>query len=356
MKLDSSLWSKFKWLITTVIAMKRKSYPLTVLGVRLLIAAAVTPVAAMVLRIYFPDGFILSGVEFTANEASLYTIVFDFILVLCGIVLIYKELKSTARHTARVLITGLPGTSNSFPNDILHKAEQHLAREAVELSVPEPKNGNHLAQVERYNAELCVDLFKRFILHDDCKKLYVGGLARIPFLVAYGALLRNISSQIVNFDKFHRGGNWKLLNEEDRNITFSEYKIVKQPNEHGDIGIAIGFSAPISEEQLPNQLKNFTTILHPNTGTDRNLVQNQENLQRISETVRDLVEELCREPTCQRIHLFFSVQSSLALELGRRFQEGTQRNWIIHNFNFSKGEYDWAIELSNSGIKEFKFK
>ena len=56
---------------------------------------------------------------------------------------------------------------------------------------------------------------------------------------------------------------------------------------------------------------------------------------------------------CNKIHLFLSVQSTLALDIGKRYQEGIHKNWVIHNFNANKGMYDWAIELSKSGISEY---
>ena len=56
------------------------------------------------------------------------------------------------------------------------------------------------------------------------------------------------------------------------------------------------------------------------------------------------------------MHLFLSIQSSLAIELGRCYQEGTHKNWVIHNFDAQAGEYNWAVELSKSGIQEYQFQ
>lgn len=353
--MKSSLWNKFKWLVNVYKELRKNSYPLTTKGTKMMMGALISaPSTSLIIQFLIPEGYLISSIDVTANEASFIAIALCVLTWLLGLALIIFELRNvtnTARNSARVLITGLPGTSNNFPNNILTKAEQMLAREAIELSVPESMTGLHDYQIERYNAELCVNLFTRFILHDDCNRLYIGGLARIPFLVSYGAFLRNVTAQIAYFDKFHRDGSWRLLDDEDNNISFSDYQL-PLPNDGGDVGIAIGFSAPISVEQLPEELKEHTTILQPNTGEDRNLIQNQDNLQRVSETVRCLIEELSRKPSCKRIHLFLSVQSTLAIELGRRFQEGTQCNWVIHNFNFESKSYNWAIELSKDGIKQ----
>lgn len=353
--MKSSVWSKIKWLINVYRELRKNSYPLTSKGTKLMTCALISaPSTGLIIQFLIPEEYLISSINVTANEASVVALAICILTWLLGLALIIYELRNvtnTARKSARVLITGLPGTSENFPNLILTKAEQRLAREAIELSLIESENGQHSYQIERYNAELCVDLFKRFILHDDCNRLYIGGLARIPFLVSYGAFLRNVTAQITYFDKFHRGGDWKLLDDEDNNVVFSNFQL-EAPNSAGDVGLAIGFSTPISIEQLPDKLKNHTAILQPEVLGDRNLIKNQENLQRISETVRCLIEKLSRTPSCKRIHLFLSVQSTLAIEIGRRFQEGTQCNWVIHNFDFESKTYNWALELSKGGIKQ----
>jgi len=40
----------------------------------------------------------------------------------------------------------------------------------------------------------------------------------------------------------------------------------------------------------------------------------------------------------------------LALDIGRRYQEGMHKNWVIHNFDASKDKYNWAVELSKNGL------
>lgn len=357
--MKSSWFEKFKWLISVIKEMRKNSYPLTTKGVKLMLySLASAPASGILIQFLIPEKFIINTIDISVNEATFLAIGLCALTWLIGLALIIFELRlvtNAARKSARVLITGLPGTSTDFPSEVLDKAEQRLAREPIELSIEESSSYDHSGQVTRYNAELCVDLFKRFILHNDCQKLYIGGLARIPFLVAYGAFLRNITSQVLYFDKFHRKGNWNLLNQENCDIKFSNYKLITDANENGDIGVAIGFSAPISNEQLPIQLAGFTTILKPNTNIARNLIKNQENLEQISEAVRDIIDELSRQPTCKRIHLFLSVQSSFAIELGRRYQEGTQCNWVIHNYDFDQKKYNWALELSKSEVKEFTF-
>tara|TARA_R110000765_G_scaffold258381_1_gene358641 strand:- start:1279 stop:2328 length:1050 start_codon:yes stop_codon:yes gene_type:complete len=346
--LESNWWSKVKWFWERVWDFKRKSYPLSSIGAKLIgLSALGSPLSTYCLSILFPPEYQILGVEFSKNMMTWMTFILLFIPMFVGTLMVFAELKSFARNTARVLITGLPGASTNFPTGILSKSEQRLAREVIVLSIQED---NIEKQITRYNAEVCVDLFGRFVLHNHCEKLYIGGLARIPFLVAYGVFLRNVSN-IVYFDKIHRDTNWRLLNDEDLNIQLNNEKFIAQPNESGDIGIALSFSTPILKEQLPSSLQNVTSVITPTSEADRNLILNQENLQRTSASLAEMIDVLSRNPDVKRIHLFLSIQSSLAIEIGRKFQEGIHKPWVIHNFDGKSGQYEWGIELSNKGVK-----
>ena len=315
-------------------------------------ALAVGPISAIVIQITFPNNMLMDSISITGDEASVYSILSAMVVAIIGFWLIYIEQSSNARHTARVLITGLPSTNSQFPEGVLSVPESREARESVRLGTEE-NSGSLKDQITRFNSEVCVDLFNRFIVHDNCKKLYIGGLARVPFLVAYGSLLRNLTATVVYFDKFHRNSEWKTLNEENKQVTLSYDRLIATPNENGDIGIALGFSTPINKEQLPNGLTDHTTIISPSLDTERNLIQNQENLESISSEIQSIIDELSASSGVKRIHLFLSVQSSLAIQIGRRFQEGIHLNWIVHNFRPDIGQYEWALEISKSGVEEY---
>ncbi|WP_087109766.1 SAVED domain-containing protein [Parendozoicomonas haliclonae] len=336
----------------TFLRFRRTSYPRTLWGAKLCtLALAGTTFSLGIFKVNFPSGYFIDSLELTAQQASLYSVFVSIGLAVVGALLIYSEWNMKTRHTAKVFISSLQGTSNDFPDEILDPTEKEFFREAVTLGMPQGYKEDIGQQVRRYNAELETDIFKRFILHDKGQRLYIGGLARIPFLVAYGAFLRNISSEVVYFDRFYKDGRWSLLNDSDEDVSFSETNPVTQVSEHGDIGLAIGFTTRITAEQLPVILQGHTTILSPNTDHGRNLIKNQENLARLSGEVSKLIDQMSALSGCKRIHLFLSVQSTLAIELGRRFQEGTHKNWIIHNFNPEKNSYDWSLELSRSGIE-----
>lgn len=346
--MESSRWSKIKWLWDRLCDFKRKSYPLSAMGAKLIGLSVVgSPISTYCINIVLPPQYQLLGFELSKNMMTWMTFTLSLIPMVIGTFMISTELKSLARNTARVLIAGLPGVSDDFPTGILSKSEQRSAREVIVLSV---QDNDIEKQVERYNAEVCVDLFKRFVLHHQCEKLYIGGLARIPFLVAYGVFLRNVSN-ITYFDKMHGSTDWRILDNEDVNIQLSNTESLPKADENGNVGLAVGLSTPILQDQLPFEFKNNTAILSSTTLVERNLVLNQENLQRLSSSLLATIDVLSRDPKVRRIHLFLSVQSSLAIEIGRKFQEGIHKTWVIHNFNGNEGHYEWALELSGKGVE-----
>lgn len=349
--METSWWSKIKWLISVYRDLKKNSLPKTIAGTRIIIAAiAGVPILGLCVTLNLPPNPYIGSLDITSGGISIVTAGISVLGFLLGSSLIYFDIRSElnhARKVARVIISGLPGMPTHFPSEILSKSEQRLAREPIELSI---QDDNIEKQIERYNAEVCVDLFKRFVLHHQCEKLYIGGLARIPFLVAYGVFLRNVS-KITYFDKMHGSTNWRTLDNEDVNIQLSNTELLPKADENGNVGLAVGLSTPILQEQLPVEFQNNTAILSSKTLVERNLVLNQENLQRLSSSLLAKVDELSRDPKVRRIHLFLSVQSSLAIEIGRKFQEGIHKTWVIHNFNGKKGHYEWAIELSEKEVK-----
>lgn len=349
-------WGKLQWILNFLLELKKNSHPIAKIGKGLVLASVGTPLLTLFLtaQINLQPNNIISEVILDFGGVSFLQAIFSGITFTLGIILIVFDIwksQKKARHTAKVLITGMLGTSPRFPDNLLSYSEKTNARETVLLGLPEIQDNSINENISLYNAELRVRLYERFILHHDCDKYFMGGLTRVPFLVAYGACFRATSANVIYFDKFHRGGEWRLLNDVNDNISLAKYNIENVfSNSNGDIGLAVSFSFPIKEEQLPDAIKENTLFISPNIGNSRNLIKNQDNLQRISENIQTIIDELSNKENCKKIHLFLSVQSTLALDIGRKYQEGTHKNWIIHNFDASKGKYNWAIELSKDGL------
>ncbi|NRA54106.1 MAG: SAVED domain-containing protein [Gammaproteobacteria bacterium] len=353
--MKNNAWERLKWLWLSYLEMRKKAYPLATLGTKLIIASlSVVSIFNLAIRATIPEGYIINDVTYSTGEISLYSMLLGFITLIVGVMLIHADIRNLARNTAKVLITGMKGTSVRFPSELLSKSEKRDSRETVQLSISESDSSSLEDQISLYNSELAVGLYSRFILHNDCNRVYLGGLARVPFLVAYGACFRAVSTKVIYFDKFHRNSEWKLLNDESDQLTFDSYDIRNiKPNLNGDIGIALSFSNEIKSFHLPESIRENTIMMTSGNKVEKNLIKNQENLHSLTESLKAIIDNLSILEGCKKIHLFLAVQSTFALDIGRRYQEGTHKNWVIHNFNAAEGKYEWAIEISKTGITQY---
>jgi hypothetical protein len=243
--------------------------------------------------------------------------------------------------------------SAEFPEDILTGIEKKDARETVVLGLIETEDYINQS-IKMFNSEQEVNIYNRFILNHDCKKVLLGGRARVPFLVAYGSRFRNISAKIVYFDQLHQNQQWGLLNDMNENISITYEDIESiEANENGDIGLAISFTSQILESQLPISIKDHTLMISSSIEPTRNLIKNQENLQKISHEIKSIIDKLSSKTNCKYIHMFLSVQTSVALEIGRNYQEGMHNNFIVHNFDAVEGKYGWRIKICKNKIEKY---
>tara|TARA_B100000902_G_scaffold397291_1_gene460592 strand:- start:1192 stop:2232 length:1041 start_codon:yes stop_codon:yes gene_type:complete len=342
-----------KWFLNWLQGFYRRTYPLSTLGTRLILAGSIAGLPLTVLlQANIENSIVIPFVELQTNAPSFLSGLISLMTVFSGCYMISHELRSSARKTARVFIAGLPNMSPDFPHGLMTRTEERKAREAVTFWIEADDEEDIEKSIKKFNAELSARVFQRFVLHNHCEKVYIGGLARIPFLVVYGSIFRTEKAQTIYFDKLHDDGIWRLLNEENENINVVQTTENITANKDGDIGLAIAFSTPFSESCLPPELQGHTLILHPNVNTNRNLIRNQENLHAISIEITKIIDNVSAQSS-GRIHLFLSVQSTLAIEIGRRFQEGIHRPWVVHNFDASNNQYNWAIELTKNGANRY---
>lgn len=346
------LLSICKYMFDTYIRFCKSSYPLIKYGIRLLVG---TPLFVgginMLLYVPLPENVSFKLLEISYGEISyismfttIVTTILGAILVVVGIILA----KQKARKTSKVLITSMLGEQAEFPGEILTDAEKKDARETIKLGLLEDVNYIEKS-IEIFNAEQIVNIYERFIFNHDCKKVYLGGRARVPFLVAYGTRFRN-GPAIEYFDQLHKNQKWELLNDINKNITIKYDGLENlEVNQNGNIGLVLGFTFEVLESQLPIEFRNHTLHIKPSISPERNLIKNKDNLQNIASEIKTIIDKLSAKTNCQYIHMFLSVQTSLALEIGRNYQEGMHKNYIVHNF--SNGTYEWAIKINKNDIE-----
>lgn len=346
-------WSRIKWILQQIFNFNKKSHPLVRIGSGIIISSIGAGGISWAIGLdNIPEKYKIFGlIEISLSNDSIgtYLSIAGFLVGLLLVIIGLMLIKKGARSTSRVLIVSMLGESAHFPDSILQESEKLDIRETIKLGLKEGEN--YIEQsIQMFNAEKMVDIYHRFILHGDCKKVLLGGRARVPFLVAYGSCFKSISAKVEYFDQLHSDNKWYFLDDENENITpeYQSYNNLK-PNAAGDIGLVIAFTSNVESHQLPLELQDHTLFISSSIGCRRNLIKNEENLLEISSKIKHIIDDLSAKEGCIKIHLFLSIQASLALELGKNYQEGTHKNWVIHNFDASAGQYLWAIELLRDG-------
>jgi hypothetical protein len=347
-------WEMFKWTVEQLKEMKKKSAPFATLGVKLILGSlALFSLGSFVLYIVLPPEFIINEIKYTNKEISTYSLNIGVYIIFIGTFMILFEMYNykKARKTGKLIIQGMRDSFKKFPTDILSYEEKNNSRDTIYIGMIEDENSLD-KQIRYYNSEKQIDLYNRFIFNDEIEKLYVCGISRIPFLVGYGYCLKG-SVSLKYVEREHCSNKSFSLDCINEKIELKKLNDDIKPSSKGNIGIAIGFTSEIKENQLPDELKTHTLFISSSIGTNRLLFKNQSNLQEVIKEVLKQIDIYSSIEYCKRIHLFLSVQASFAIELGRHFQEGVHKNWVIHNYNGKEGKYSWAIELSKENIKKY---
>lgn len=348
-------WEEFKWLVEQVKQMKKKSAPFATLGVKLILGAlTLFSIGGIAFYILLPPEFYINEIKYTNNEISTYSLNVGLFIIFVGILMIlfegynYKK----ARKTGKIIIKGMKTGFKKFPTDVLSYEEKNNSRDTINIGIIEEVD-NLEKQIQYYNSEKQIDLYNRFIFNDEVENLYVCGISRVPFLVAYGACLKgNISTKYI--EREHSSNRSFLLDDVNRKIDIKKMNENVELSENGNIGIAIGFTTEIKKEHLPEELKEHTLFIKPSLEEHRLLIKNQDNLIEIVKKIQKIIDGYSSNSLCKKIHLFLSIQTSFAIELGRHFQEGIHKNWVIHNFDGSEGKYSWALEVSKDFLKKYE--
>lgn len=349
-------WERIKWVIQQIKEMKMKSAPFATLGIKLMLGSVTLfSVSGIAFHIFLPERFFINELEFTNGDISIYSLIIGGFFIAVGFLMIIFEMYNykKARKTAKLIIQGMKDGYKNFPINILSYEDKNNSRDTIKVGMLE-SDDNLDKQIDYYNSEKQIDLFNRFILNDEVDKLYICARARIPFLVAYGYCLKG-NVNIKYIETKHNTSDSCFLNDVNNNIDIIKNNNVVSSNS-GDIGLAISFTSEIQKNHLPSNLQEHTQFVSSSNGTGRLLISNQDNLREVVNKIVSIIDDLSlRVEGTQRIHLFLSVQTSFAIELGRNFQEGMHKNWIIYNFNGTEGKYTWALKLEKEKISRYIF-
>lgn len=186
----------------------------------------------------------------------------------------------------------------------------------------------------------------------DIKRGYTG-IAPIPFIIYAGTFLERI--QIKNyyeFDKIATQSYYKL--REDKKIKFPQLKINTDIDNLNKLNTEVVLSISLTQFITREDLCQFLNldIVEMGTGmTKDNIIIGKEQLFQYNNLIFETIEKLGKKlPKLKTIHIVYSGQSCLALEMGKRSIDSTRLPQIIsYQFEIqSEIKYPWGIVINGA--------
>lgn len=276
-----------------------------------------------------------------------------FGLVVLGLWFYFKTREQEKKHTLiRILHSSIESVSYS-------KVDRDLSKYTVEdYSLIQSEEIKNLDKLNLQHALKEQTKFVQKVLSriDGKSDVEVGyfGLAHIPLVFLLGFQMADKSSP-----SFFEWNQNKLIWEElkKRKTYYPQLLLEKndriQPIEKTtDIIIKIGVTYPIPDSDLlGHNLKGLNSYYLYLEAQQRNAVISLDQLNEYQRTFRNLLDEINqRFPKLERIHLFYSGQTSLAYRLGSTVSSRMDADiWLYNYVRSSYPKYNWAINLKKVG-------
>lgn len=236
------------------------------------------------------------------------------------------------------------GDTYQFPLSSLSWLESKLIQNKNQLCLGSNNDDINILPATIIKADY--ESLQKFSTKNKIKKIYVCGLARIPFLVVYGTLLYPKNWEIIYLEKSHDSNKWFLLPQTcssgsaDCDIDIK----LASPTPDGDVALVISFSSRINHESLPANLKaNVAEITSCNV--KRNFVKDIDQLNIVMSKIIGVLDELSGNRSVKIIHLFAAVQTIVAIEIGKRYQIGSHKPMKIYNYSPKDNKYNYFLSV-----------
>lgn len=177
------------------------------------------------------------------------------------------------------------------------------------------------------------------------------GIAPIPFVMYAGTFLERTGiDSYYEFDKIESQTYYKL--NEDSNQNYPELKLITNIDNLSstpkDIVLAISLTQKITQPELSQFINEDIVHMSINNPTD-NAIRSKEQLQNYVNLIFRTIEEIGKKlPDLETIHLVYSGQSCLPLEIGKRSIDDTRIPQLI-SYQFEKQQaikYPWGIVIN----------
>lgn len=267
----------------------------------------------------------------------------NFALIVLGIVIVIYRMKQLEQRltTLFIYLKGYDNMEERFPIDVipakyrygkafhlrydtLHKTPQGALEEIKRIS-------GDIARYVESNAAVSV-------------KIFVAGRAFVPLQYAAGRVLGTRPEfEVMDFDR--ETGRWHFLDELDdgERINLLDPANAERVKESRQAALVLPFTANISNEQLPEGLRDVVYRFELEKGPRQDSMASKEKMEAILITVNQCIRNLRAEVDV--LHVFAAVSTSTAVRLGCLFQSNIYPETRVYQFDTRTGGYTWALRL-----------
>lgn len=185
------------------------------------------------------------------------------------------------------------------------------------------------------------------------KKIGYTGIAPIPFIIYAGTFMDRIKiDNYYEYDKIETNTYYTLKSNKKAN--YPKLNIITDINEidknKNEIVIAISLTQPITDSAISQFVCNSNVVKMGVSKPTDNTIRYREQLNEYVNLLFEIIEQLGRViPNLSKIHLVYSGQSCLALEIGKRCVDTTRIPQII-SYQFENQsttvKYPWGIIIN----------
>ncbi|TKG92895.1 SAVED domain-containing protein [Puteibacter caeruleilacunae] len=190
------------------------------------------------------------------------------------------------------------------------------------------------------------------------------GISRIPLSFGLGLMLSDTQAIHV-FDYNRSGQKWNQLshswlkNRISRNTKFSikESGVINAASNDMLITVSVSFNVNIKDctDVLPHYYKSYELALPNINYGERDRLKTINQLNRLAEQFRSLLDMITTKRNINRIHLFYAGPNSLSFKLGTIYSEAIHPKIIVYNYNRNHTPcYSWALDVENFKIIDFR--
>lgn len=288
----------------------------------------------------------------SVNGGDWFLLILGLLFLIAGFALLihrYRTLnkKSELKNIALFFMPGFGNLNENSCKYALPPIEQNNVREVKFKCLPSYE-ADKVAKEYQYLVRDIIDRLE----HNGVEKAYLAALGSVPYLYLIGTLFRNghIPLRVLEHDRSN--DKWHLLQDlgQDESLQYSfknnygddALSIVKA-NSKNEIGFSISFTNAVLEKELPLELQGHTLDAKLQTGYRFDAIP--------TDPVQDdIVKELAHTITflakkADKIHLFICTQGSIAIKLGKLYQDNMSGFVVIHNYDPEQKTYNWAIEF-----------